>query len=68
MARLLSTSPAILAPKTANTFIPIETPQKSVPTADYLAVWRPRDLGELPEAGGFLQGTGGAGVTVVNPT
>ena len=33
MARLLSTSPAIPAPKTANVYIPIETPQLQVPTS-----------------------------------
>lgn len=67
MARLLSTSTAIVAPKTANTFIPIETPQKSVPTADYARQTAPRDI-PVPEPGGYLQGTGGAGVEVVNPT
>lgn len=30
MARLLSTSPEVPAPKTANQYIPVETPQRKV--------------------------------------
>lgn len=58
MARLLSTSPAIVAPKTANVYIPIETPQKSVATTAYLSQTRPRDLEVVPPPGGSLRGTG----------
>ena len=68
MARLLSTSPAIPAPKTANVYIPIPTPQKYVETTSYARQTAPRDLGEnTPLAGGELIGTGLAGVRAIAP-
>lgn len=67
MARLLSTSPAIPQPKTANVYIPIETPQLQVPTSSYLSQTAPRDLEVVPPPGGSLRGTGPGEYEALNP-
>lgn len=65
MARLLSTSPAIPQPKTANVYIPVITPQLQV--TNYLRQTAPRDLGEDVLPGGSLRITEDGEIEVVAP-